>query len=91
MVVNSANKHKEKYDQREGRIVKVLSSKFRVEILSGPAQGEEKDVQKSSVTLKEAVPKKKDSEAEIPKGNDAKAEIAKSNKLAEDLFGLGDD
>ena len=91
VVVISANKHKEKYDQREGRIVKVLSSKLRVEILSGPAQGEEKDVQKSSVTLKEAVPKKKDSEAEIPKGNDAKAEIAKSNKLAEDLFGLGDD
>ena len=42
VVVNAANKHKEKYDQREGRIVKVLSSKFRVEILSWPCSGRRK-------------------------------------------------
>eukprot|EP00971_Amphidinium_carterae_P021048 415323-Amphidinium_carterae.1 len=43
VVMCSAGKAKASYDNKRGKIVKVLSQKIRVQLLEGPCQGQEKD------------------------------------------------
>ena len=86
-----ASKHKDRYDQREAKILKILSSKLRVELLQGPSRGEEKDILKTNVKLKAKTPEK----ATTPANKDEKGQSEKvtnnNDNLAEEPFGKLDD
>jgi hypothetical protein len=92
VVVLSVCKHKEAYNKRKAKVLKVLSQKYRLELLEGPSRGEERDF------LKAACAKELEVVANVPlagakrsldgpEPNEDSVKRGKSTELAASLFG----
>ena len=92
VVILNVQKSKEKYNGREAKILRVLSKKLRVEMITGPCRGEEKVVEKEKVTLAKApTDLSKPVVVESTKSGGPDSENDKNSKLADSLFGGEED
>ena len=74
------------------KILRVLSKKLRVEMITGPCRGEEKVVEKEKVTLAKApTDLSKPVVVESTKSGGPDSENDKNSKLADSLFGTEED
>ena len=80
MVVTTASKDKQYYDNMEARVIKVLSQKVRVCLLTGPKSYTEKDFAKCNVRKKSPEPSSGFAAKKPPSQDEVKAEAEAAAK-----------